>query len=368
VRFIKAIEDIVPYEPGTPIETVMRRYGLTDVVKLASNEFPLPPFPEVKAAVMAAFDDVNRYPDGDALDLRQALAERFGRPLEQVVVGNGMDDLLELLADTLLEDGDEVVFADPSFMLYDDICLRRGATPVMVPLLDDFGHDLQGMADAIGPRTKLVIVCNPNNPTGHYLPVAEIAAFVDKVPADVLVVIDEAYNEFVAAADWQDSVKLQAERPNVCVFRTFSKGYGMAGLRVAFGLCPAVVKEALDKVRQPFNVNRLAQVAALEALKHDDQLHERRRMVIEAREYLLDALERMGRAVVPSETNFVLVSIEGLREPQERVCEALMALGVIVRDGNGLGCPGWARVTVGTRQEIDVFLERLRSLEPVAAR
>ena len=166
-------------------------------------------------------------------------------------------------------------------------------------------------------------------------------------------VIDEAYNEFVAAADWQDSVQLQAERPNVCVFRTFSKGYGLAGLRIAFGLCPVVVKEALDKVRQPFNVNRLAQVAALKALEHDDQLRERRRMVIEAREYLLDSLERMGRRVVPSETNFVLVSIEGLREPQERVCEALMALGVIVRDGNGLGCPGgrasrWAPATRST--------------------
>jgi len=167
----------------------------------------------------------------------------------------------------------------------------------------------------------------------------------------------------VAAADWQDTLKLQAERPNVCVFRTFSKVYGLAGLRVAYGLCPVSMKDALDKVRQPFNVNRLAQVAAVEALKHQDQVHERRRMVIEAREYLEGALTRMGRKVVPSETNFVLVSIEGLREPQESVCEALMALGVIVRDGNGLGCPGWARVSVGTHEEIDFFLERLRSLE-----
>ena len=363
MRFLPALENVTPYVPGTPIETVVRRYGLTEVVKLASNEFPLPPFAEVKAAVMAAFDEVNRYPDGDALDLRTALADRYGRPLEQVAVGNGMDDLLELLGDALLDHGDEVVFADPSFTLYQSICMRRGALAVMVPLLEDFHHDLQGMADAIGPRTKLVIVCNPNNPTGNYLPAAEIAAFVDKAPEDVLVVIDEAYNEFVAAADWQDTLKLQAERPNVCVFRTFSKVYGLAGLRVAYGLCPVSMKDALDKVRQPFNVNRLAQVAAVEALKHQDQVHERRRMVIEAREYLEGALTRMGRKVVPSETNFVLVSIEGLREPQESVCEALMALGVIVRDGNGLGCPGWARVSVGTREEIDFFLERLRSLE-----
>ena len=367
MRFLPAIEGIVPYTPGTPIETVMRKYGLTEVVKLASNEFPLPPFAEVKAAVMAAFDDVNRYPDGDCLDLRQALSERFGPPLEEIAVGNGMDDLLELLGDALLDHGDEVVFADPSFMLYEDICARCDASAVMIPLLPDFGHDLDTMAAAVTPRTKMVIVCNPNNPTGNYLPAAEIASFVDKLPEDVLVVIDEAYHEFVAADDRDDTLKVHAEKPNVCVFRTFSKVYGLAGLRVAYGLCPAVVREALDKVRQPFNVNRLAQVAALEALKHEDQVLERSRMVIETREYLQNALMGMGRQVVPSETNFVLVSIDGLSVPQEEVCEALMALGVIVRDGNGLGCPGWARVSVGTRDEIDIFLERLRSLERPAS-
>lgn len=363
MRFLPALEGIVPYMPGTPIEDVKREYDLKDVVKLASNEFPLPPFAEVKAAVMAAFDEVNRYPDGACLDLRQALADRFGRSIAEIAVGNGMDDLLELLGDALLDHGDEVVFADPSFMLYEDICARRGAVAVMIPLLPGYDHDLDAMAAAVTPSTKLVIVCNPNNPTGNYLPAAEIAAFVDKLPEDVLVVIDEAYNEFVAADDWQDTLKLQAEKPNVCVFRTFSKGYGLAGLRVGYGVCPTLVTDALDKVRQPFNVNRLAQVAAIEALKHQDQVLARRRMVIEAREYLQDALARMGRAVVPSQTNFVLVSIEGLSVPQEKVCEALKAMGVIVRDGNGLGCPGWARVSMGTRDEIDCFLERLRALE-----
>jgi len=364
MRFLPAIEGIVPYTPGTPIENVVREYGLERVVKLASNEFPLPPFAEVRAAVMAAFDEVNRYPDGDCLALRHALADSFGRPIEEIAVGNGMDDLLELLGDTLLDHGDEVIFADPSFMLYEGICTRRDAKAVMIPLLPDFGHDLDAMAAAVTPRTKLVIVCNPNNPTGNYLPATEIASFVDKLPEDVLVVIDEAYNEFVAADDWQDTLKIQAEKPNVCVFRTFSKVYGLAGLRVAYGVCPAAVRDALDKVRQPFNVNRLAQVAALEALKHQDQVLERRQMVIETREYLQDALASMDRKVVPSQTNFVLVSIEGLRVPQEKVCEALMAMGVIVRDGNGLGCPGWARVSTGTREEMDFFLERLRSLEP----
>ena len=201
----------------------MRRYGLTDVVKLASNEFPLPPFAEVKAAVMAAFDEVNRYPDGDALDLRQALAELFGRRIEEIAVGNGMDDLLELLGDTLLDHGDEVVFADPSFMLYEDICPRRDAKTVTIPLLPDFSHDLDAMADAVDPRTKLVIVCNPNNPTGNYLPAAEIAAFVDKIPEDVLVRDRRGLQRVRLRRRREDTLKLQAERPNVCVFRTFSK-------------------------------------------------------------------------------------------------------------------------------------------------
>ena len=363
MKFIPALQDIVPYAPGTPIETVMRRHGLEDVVKLASNEFPLPPFAEVKAAVMAAFDEVNRYPDGDALDLREALAGHYGRPLEEIAAGSGSCELLMLLADALLESGDEVVYADPSFVMYADICMSRGAKSVAVPLLPDFDHDLEAMAAAIGPRTKMVILCNPNNPTGNYLPAAEIAAFIDRVPKDVLVVLDEAYNEFVTAADWQDTLPLQAARPNVCVLRTFSKIYGLAGLRVGYALCPAPLKSALDKVRQPFNVNRLAQVAALEALKHQDRVLERRRQNAEGRDYLRDALAEMGRATVPSEANFMLVDITDLCDPHEQVCASLMALGAIVRDGNHLGCPGWARVTVGTRDEIDFFLERLRSLE-----
>ena len=367
MRFVSAIDEIVPYSPGTPIEVVMRRYGLEDVVKLASNEFPLSPFAEVKAAVMAAFDEVNRYPDGDALDLREALATRYGRPLEEIAIGNGSCELLMLLGDALVESGDEVVYADPSFIMYADICMRRGARAVAVPLLPDFSHDLDAMAAAIGPRTKMVILCSPNNPTGNYLSAAAVAAFVEQVPEDVLIVLDEAYNEFVTAADWQDTLALQVDRPNVCVLRTFSKIYGLAGLRVGYGLCPPQLKSALDKVRQPFNVNRLAQVAALEALKHQDRVLERRRQNAEVRDYLRDALAGMGRATVPTEANFMLVGIEDLCRPQDQICTALMSLGAIVRDGNGLGCPGWARVTVGTPDEIDFFLERLRSLEQPGA-
>lgn len=363
MRFNRAITAIVPYKPGRPIEHVMREYGLAEVVKLASNEAPWPPFPEVQAAVAAALPELNRYPDGDALVLREALSERYCRPIEEIVVGAGSCELLILLGDALLEPGDEVVFADPSFAVYTDVCLRREARAVPVPLRSDLSHDLEAMAAAVGPRTKMAIVCNPNNPTGTYRAAADVAAFVDAVPEDVLVVIDEAYNECVTAEDWQETLRLQAERPNVCILRTFSKIYGLAGMRVGYGLCPVPLKDALDKVRQPFNVSHVAQVAAREALRHRDQVLERRRLNAELREYMQTQLTAMGRAWVPSEANFMLVAIEDLCHPQDQVCIALQSLGAIVRDGNYLGCPGWARVTVGSREEIDFFLARLRSLE-----
>lgn len=362
MRFVPQLEAMVPYEPGQPLELVMRRFGLSEVVKLASNEFPLPPFDEVRAAIVAAIDDLNRYPDGHCTDLRAALATHYGRTAEEIAVGSGSCELLMLLGDVLLEAGDEVVFAAPSFTVYTDICLRHRARAVTVPTLD-FAHDLEAMAAAVTRRTRIVFVCNPNNPTGTYVPVAEVAALVEAVPADVLVVIDEAYNEFVTAADAQDALALQVAHENVVVLRTFSKIYGLCGLRVGYGLCAPEVRAALDKVRQPFNVNRLAQAAALEALKHQDQVAARARQNAEVREYMVDRLVARGRATVPSEANFMLVDVRGLSVPEEEVFEALLAQGAIVRDGGALGCPGWARVSVGTRTEADFFLDKLATLE-----
>lgn len=363
MRFIPELDAMVQYEPGQPLELVMRRFGLNEVVKLASNEFPLPPFPEVAAAIAAAVDDLNRYPDGHCTDLRAALAAHYGRGADEIAVGNGSCELLMLLGDALLERGDEVVFADPSFTVYTDVCRRHGAVAVSVPTAD-FTHDLEAMAAAVSSRTKIVFVCNPNNPTGTYVPAADVAALVEAVPSDVLVVIDEAYNEFVTAADAQDALLLQARHENVVVLRTFSKIYGLCGLRVGYGLCAPAVKTALDKLRQPFNVNRLAQAAALEALKHQDQVAARAALNAEVRAYMAARLAEMGRATVPSEANFMLVDVRGLRVPAEKVFETLLAQGAIVRDGWSLGCPGWARVSVGTRAETDFFLEKLAALEP----
>lgn len=362
MRFIPALDHIVPYEPGQPLELVMRRFGLDEVVKLASNEFPQPPFVEVKQAIVDALDDLNRYPDGHATDLRAALAAHYARTPGQVAVGNGSCELLMLLGDALLEKGDEVVFADPSFVVYNDICLRHEAVAVAVPLVD-FRHDLEAMAAAVTARTKMVIVCNPNNPTGTYVSAAAVSRLVEAVPSDVLVVVDEAYNEFVTASDSQDSLPLQAGHENVVVLRTFSKIYGLCGLRVGYGLGAAAVREAIDKVRQPFNVNRLAQVAALEALKHQDQVAQRRAVNAELRSTMVERLAARGRATVPSEANFMLVDTRDLCHPHDEVCGVLLSMGVIVRDGTALGCPGWARVSVGTEMEIEFFLHRLASLE-----
>lgn len=365
MRFIPELDQMVAYEPGQPLELVMRRFGLSEVVKLASNELPVPPFPEVREAVVAATDGLNRYPDGHCTDLRAALAAHYRRDGEEVTVGNGSCELLMLLGDAVLERGDEVVFADPSFTVYEDVSRRHGATAVKVPTVD-FVHDLDAMAGAVTARTKMLVVCNPNNPTGTYVPAADVAELVRRVPDDVLVVIDEAYNEFVSAPDAQDTLDLQAAHENVVVLRTFSKIYGLCGLRVGYGLGSPVLREALDKLRQPFNVNRLAQVAAIEGLKHQDQVQARAAANAEVRAYMVARLAARGRATVPSEANFMLVDVRGLSVPPEQVFEALLAKGVIVRDGCSLGCPGWARVSVGTRAETDFFLAKLAELEPGA--
>jgi histidinol-phosphate aminotransferase len=363
MRFVSTLKDVPPYEPGARIEDVCARYGLDEVVKLASNEFPLPPFAEVKAVIAAGFDDLNRYPDGHCRELRDALAERYAHDAGGVVVGNGSCELLLLLGEIMLESGDEVVFADPSFLLYRGLCMRRGARPVTVPLRE-LAHDLEAMLAAIGRRTRMVIVCNPNNPTGTYLPAAHLEAFVEQVPEDVLVVVDEAYNEFVDTDDWQDTLTLPRRHENVILLRTFSKIYGLCGLRVGYGLCSTPVREAVDRVRQPFNVNGPAQRAAREALRHRHKMLTRRRQTAESRRRLQTSLTAIGRPTVPSQANFMLVGSRGLRCAPEQVFETLMSRGVIVRDGAAFGLPGWVRVSVGTQHEIEILIERLSRLVP----
>jgi len=363
VRFVVDLDNVAAYTPGAHAETVMRDFALERVVKLASNEYPLPPVAGVRERIVAAIDDLNRYPDTYAAALRGALADHHRFPVERVAIGNGSLELLLLLGSALLAPGVEAVIPEPSFALYRTLCDTHGAATCAVALRDH-GLDLDAMAAAVTPATSLIILCNPNNPTGTYVTAAAIARFVARVPRDVLVVVDEAYNEFVTAPDRDEVVALAREHDNLCVTRTFSKIYGLCGLRVGYALCSPEVRAAIDVLRQPFNVNLLAQVAAAEALRHQGEVERRRGLNAALRGRLTVGLEALGLRVVPSEANFVFVCLDGLTVPAGEVCERLMALGVILRDGTAFGQPGWARVSVGTRDEIDFFLERLASLAP----
>lgn len=361
MRFVVDLATVARYRPGTDAETVRQRYGLDHVVKLASNEYPLPPADGVLVAVGAALSSINRYPDTHARELRVALADHCGTDVERVAVGNGSLELLLLLGDALLAPGREAVCPTPSFAFYRKLCDMHGAGVRAVPLRGAT-VDLEAMAAAVGEATTMAIICNPNNPTGTYVAAREIERFVEHVPDDVLVVIDEAYNEFVTRDDSQETLELAKRCDNVCVTRTFSKIHGLCALRVGYAICSPIIREAIDTLRQPYNVNLIAQVAAVEALRHPDEVDRRRALNAELRDRLCRGLEERGLAVVPSQANFVLADLRPLGLPDDGVCERLESIGAIVRDGAAFGLPGRARISVGTREEIDFLLEKVSTL------
>lgn len=361
MKFVPYIENVIPYAAGEPIEAVAQRYGLQKVVKLASNESPLPPFPEVREVIAAGFGELNRYPDAECRQLRSALAERYAVETDEVILGNGSCELLLWLSLIFLQPGTEAVFSDPTFLMYEEVTLARGATPVKVPL-KNFANDLDALAAAVTGNTRLLFLTNPHNPTGAYLPYAEIAAFARELSGDCVLVLDEAYNEYVEEADSQAGLELQREMENVVVLRTFSKIYGLCGLRVGYGLCAPAIKAAIDRVRQPFNINTLAQAAALKALSLEERLKERRQQNRDGREQLYRGLDAMGIGHVETQSNFMLVDVSRLAVAADDVPEAMMRRGVIVRPGRPLACPGYIRVSVGTAEENSFFLEKLAEL------
>ena len=353
-RVNKHILDLQAYQPGKPIEELERELGISDSIKLASNEHPIGPSPKVTAAIHAAVEEAHRYPDGASFALRDLLAERLGVADNQLVFGCGGDEILELLAKTLLSPGDEVVFAWPSFAMYPIVAQGMGATSVRVPLDAEHRHDLPAMADAVTDRTKLIFVCNPNNPTGTSVGAAELDAFMERVPEDVVVMIDEAYWEFAERPDFPDSLAWVERRPATLVLRTFSKIYGLAGLRVGYGIAGSELAEYLQRARHPFNVNRLAEAAAVAAL--DDTEHVKRtvEMVIEGRAYLTRELHAMGVEVIPSEANFLLARV-GMG-----VYDVLLEQGIIVRPLAGYEMPDCIRITVGAPHENERLVKALR--------
>ena len=358
MRLNSALDGLVAYKAAPPLDEIAAHYGLKRLVKLASNECGDGPFPEVVDAMSRELAGLNRYPDGGCDRLRAELSARLAVPPEYLVFGNGSCELLMLLGQALLSPGEGLVYADPSFVMYHTIGVLREARISAVPLRDHT-HDLDALAAAIRPDTRMVIVCNPNNPTGTLLPADALRAFVRAVPADTTVVLDEAYAEFVTSPTYEDPVPWLGEHENLIVLRTFSKIYGLAGLRVGYGIANRELIEGLDKVRQPFNVTTLAQVAATESLRHPDRLHARRDGTARERRRLEVALDRLGIRFIPSQANFILLDVEGLPVPGKEVPQALLERGIMTRSGYAMGCPGRLRVTIGTEEENDLFLEQL---------
>jgi histidinol-phosphate aminotransferase len=355
--FRPAIGPLVPYEPGKPVEEVQRELGLERVVKLASNEGQFGPFPEALDAIARGAPELNRYPDGGAYRLRTALAERHGVEFENVAIAAGADAVVMYLSLAVLDPGDEVVCGWPSFPSYVLDAIKLGAEPKRVPLTDH-RYDVGRILSEIGPRAKLVYLCNPNNPTGTMVRRPDVDAYFERVPDHVLTVLDEAYFEYVDEPEYPDGIEeyFKAGR-RALVLRTFSKIYGLAGLRVGYGIGPPDVVEAIGKVRNAFEVNQTAQDAALASIGNDAEIERRRRLTAGGREQLEEACARLGLTVArPPVANFIFVEVG---EDARPIFEALLREGVIVRPLGPFGAPGAIRVTVGTEEENEVFAAAL---------
>jgi len=355
-RANKNILKVKPYIPGKPIEEVKREFGLKSVIKLASNENPYPPSPKVLKAISKAALTVNRYPDGGCFELRQVLAKRLNVKPEQLVFGCGSDEVIVMAIRAFVEPGDEVVMAKPSFLVYSIASVSAGATLVEVPL-NGLRYNLPAMKAAVTRRTKIVFIGNPDNPSGQYPTTAEIKTFLKGFPKDVIVFFDEAYFEYISADDYADTLALLKTRKNVIVARTFSKIYGLAGLRIGYGMADAEVAALLDRAREPFNVSSVAQAAAVAAL--NDGVYYKRIIKEQSveRERLCRAFRALGLVYSKGSTNFIQVQVP---KDSRAVVLGLMKQGVIVRDMSVWGLQNYIRVSIGTPAENNRFLGALK--------
>lgn len=349
------LASFTPYHPGKPVHEVQRELGLSDVIKLASNENALGASPAAKRAILESLDEISTYPDTACVSLRAELGEQLGVPLERIVVGNGAVELIYSLCQAYLSPGDEVVTGQPSFSAYYIAARIQDAQVIKVPLVED-KFDLDGLLAALTPRTRLVFVANPNNPTGTIRGVSEIRAFLAKVPPKVLVVLDEAYHEFVRDPAYSGCVDLVESHPNVVILRSLSKTIGIAGLRVGYGIARPEVVASLDQVQVPFHVNLLAQRAAIAALRDREFLVKTLAMLAEGKTYLYAQLDRLGLPYVRTEANFVYVNV---RQSARDMFEKLLRQGVIVRPCDGFDAPQHIRVTIGLPDQNARFIRAL---------
>lgn len=355
------VRAIAPYQGGKPIAEVAREFGLDEasITKLASNENPLGIPESARQAMFEAAADIGRYPDANGFELKAAIMAKYGVPQEWITLGNGSNDILELAAHAFVQPGQAVIYAQYSFAVYALATQAVGARAIVVAA-KDYGHDLAAMAQAITADTRLIFIANPNNPTGTFLPAAEIEAFLKVVPKDVVVVLDEAYNEFLAPELQYESTAWVKEYPNLLVSRTFSKAYGLAGLRVGFGIAQPAITDLLNRIRQPFNVNSLAQAAAVAALNDAEFLQKSAQLNAAGYRQLTQAFDAMDLQYVPSFGNFVLVKVGSDDGAGARVNLALLKQGVIVRPVGNYGLPQWLRVSIGLTAENAIFIDALR--------
>lgn len=358
-EYVRAIS---PYVAGKPIAEVAREFGLDEakIVKLASNENPLGMPESARTAIAAAIADLGRYPDANGFELKAALSARYDVPADWLTLGNGSNDILEIAAHALVKPGESIVYAQYSFAVYALATQEVGARAIEVKARDH-GHDLDAMAAAIAPDTRLVFIANPNNPTGTFLPAAEIERFLARVPSDVVVVLDEAYNEYLDAEQQYESVSWVRKYPNLLVSRTFSKAYGLAGLRVGYAVAQPALTDLLNRIRQPFNVNSMAQAAAVAALADAAFLRKSAELNRAGKAQLVAAFERMGLQYVPSSGNFVMVRVGDDDGAGARVNLALLKQGVIVRPVGNYGLPQWLRITIGLPEENEAFITALEA-------
>ena len=351
------VHSLSPYQPGKPVSELARETGIpeAEIVKLASNENPFGMSPKAGAAAVAALEEGGRYPDGNAFALKAALARKYGVDMTQLVIGNGSNDVLEIATQAFLSPGASAVFAQYSFAVYPLATIARGARCIQVPARN-YGHDLDAMISAIDPSTRIVFIANPNNPTGTFLPGEQIEAFLAQVPQDVLVVLDEAYTEFLSMELRYDAIGWIARFPNLLVSRTLCKAYGLAGLRLGYGVAHPEVADLMNRVRQPFNASCVAQAAAVAALEDQDFVEKVAENNRQGMAQLTAAFAELGLEWIPSFGNFVTVRVgDGAR-----VDQSLLAQGVIVRPIAGYGLPEWLRVSIGLPEENARFIAALR--------
>lgn len=363
MKWNKAVLSLHSYQPGKSIEAVKREYGLEKITKLASNENPFGCSPKVKQEIADFADSFAIYPDGYATDLRKAVAAHNGVREDQLIFGNGSDENIQIISRSLLDPSKNTVMAVPTFSQYRHNAILEGAEVREIPLVEG-AHDLEGMLAAIDEQTAVVWICTPNNPTGVYINDTDLKMFLDRVPADVLVVLDEAYCEYTAAADYPDTSKWISIYPNIIVLRTFSKAYGLASLRIGYGIADTAIISALDPAREPFNANTLGQRAAAAALEDQefiDMCHEQNRSGLE--QYYTFCKEH-GLDYYPSQANFILIDF---KQDADRVFQYFLERGFITRSGKGLGFPTSLRITIGSREQnqemLDLMKEFLSSLQ-----